>query len=314
MRNTVRDPLKSEREAAGLCVYCPAKGQANPVVVRTDGRVLKQCQKCKDEDAARKAARSSTGLGADPSPSAEIPMSRTEEFTAMKAVALAEGKCINCYIRPQGYSLVQRGKKIQSCDECRNRGRVRKGLKPILAQEPVVADKPSAARGVTASSPADQPNPTVPDLLSRPESEWSEAEWSKALPMDDKDLMLARFGPECEACLARPPALANGGFRKEAVHFDHIEPKKRNGIPGTDAIWNRALLCPVCNQTKGNRMTLDELRKHNAEKNLIAPGFSYKDLPDRHERAEFAIAITNRRFLNEKIQNEIRRMERVPYA
>ena len=59
-------------------------------------------------------------------------------------------------------------------------------------------------------------------------------------------------GPYCQGCGWRPPK-----DLLEYLAVDHRQPKSREG---KDSIRNRVLLCPPCNGTKGNKLTLAELR------------------------------------------------------
>ena len=59
-------------------------------------------------------------------------------------------------------------------------------------------------------------------------------------------------GPVCQGCGYRPP-----NDLVEYLEVDHRQPRSRQG---PDGIRNRVLLCAPCNGTKGNKLTLAELR------------------------------------------------------
>ncbi len=59
-------------------------------------------------------------------------------------------------------------------------------------------------------------------------------------------------GPVCQGCGYRPP-----NDLVEYLEVDHRQPHSRRG---PDGIRNRVLLCAPCNGTKGNKLTLAELR------------------------------------------------------
>ena len=282
-------PTKAQREArkaAGLCEYC---GDEPPVEL-PDGRILKYGEKCRAEnreakkrhEAKKKAEVASAGLNAPvPAPDAlpapvadetanpiaveergrqKMSRSKAEAFAAKKAAALAEGKCINCYKRPQADSVKpgREGKKIQSCAECRNKDRAKKGLDPFPVPEPVIMDKPPAVKEVSTTG-----------------------------RLNIKQLLIDQFGPKCFGCGASA-VLPNGGIDEHFLTVDHIYPKKRaNGIPGNDELYNSGLLCDPCNRIKNNRLTVEQLRAHNASKNRLR--VPYEELQDMLAVLDWAV-------------------------
>ena len=279
---------RDERKAAGLCLYC---GEEPPVEL-PDGRTLTYGEKCRAKnreakqrhEAKKKAeaeASAAAGLNASiPAPAADeiaeaiaveergrqkMSRSKAEAFAAKKAAALAEGKCINCYKADQADSVMRgrEGKKIQACAECRNKARVKKGLKPIPAPEPVIVDKPPAVKEVVAQSTTGR--------------------------LNIKQLLIEQFGPKCFGCGASA-VLPNGGIDEHFLTVDHIYPKKRpNGMPGNDELYNSGLLCDPCNRIKNNKLTVEQLRAHNASKNRLR--VPYEELQDMLAVLDWAVKI-----------------------
>ena len=71
-----------------------------------------------------------------------------------------------------------------------------------------------------------------------------------------KDILIRKFGQSCWGCEV---AISD----PKLLELDHIVPQCDGG---SDTIENRALLCSSCNKTKGNRLTLGNLRKSNGVK------------------------------------------------
>ena len=93
------------------------------------------------------------------------------------------------------------------------------------------------------------------------------AKWSGRIPKDEaKDLLIREFGPECWGCGWRPPVFENGEVDSGMLEVDHIWARNEHGTEGgSDELYNLALLHTSCNRRKGNRITLEELRRWNAK-------------------------------------------------
>ena len=70
--------------------------------------------------------------------------------------------------------------------------------------------------------------------------------------------------------------------------MDHIRAKKAiEGTHGNDELYNLAVLHRTCNGIKRNKLTLEELRNHNALNGLLYVESS-SDLVDLYEATKFA--------------------------
>lgn len=77
-----------------------------------------------------------------------------------------------------------------------------------------------------------------------------------------RERLAAEDGAMCQGCGYTPP---NGLI--EYLEVDHRLPRSLNG---KDDLRNRVLLCAPCNGTKGNKLTLAELRlKRIEEKRML---------------------------------------------
>ena len=100
-------------------------------------------------------------------------------------------------------------------------------------------------------------------LLSRPR-------WSGQISKEDaKELLIKRFGPICWGC-GYEPRRPNGSLDGTLLEVDHIRARKAaEGVEGDDELYNLALLHRTCNGIKRNKLTLEELRRYNADNGLL---------------------------------------------
>ena len=82
-------------------------------------------------------------------------------------------------------------------------------------------------------------------------------------PRQQHSRLLVDIGPFCQGCGR------DYGFVTRVLEVDHIRPKSDGG---TDAYDNLTLLCPPCNRTKQNRMTLTRLREYNRTNGYLLKG------------------------------------------
>ena len=111
--------------------------------------------------------------------------------------------------------------------------------------------------------------------------------WTGAIPKARaKELLLAEFGPCCWGC-GMPATRPNGSVNQTLLQVDHIRARKAaEGEQGDDELYNLALLCAYCNGRKGNRLTLEEVRKVNEQDNALYVDRS--ELVDLHAAQRFA--------------------------
>lgn len=94
------------------------------------------------------------------------------------------------------------------------------------------------------------------------------ASWSGRIPKEEaKELLVKKFGATCWGCGWEAPKFPNGKYDLGLLEVDHIwalrDSSTTNG--GSDELYNLALLHPTCNRRKGSRLTLEELRRQNAD-------------------------------------------------
>ena len=96
------------------------------------------------------------------------------------------------------------------------------------------------------------------------------ASWSGQISKEDaKELLIKRFGPICWGC-GYEPRRPNGSLDATLLEVDHIRARKAaEGIEGDDELYNLALLYRTCNGIKRNKLTLEELRRYNADNGLL---------------------------------------------
>ena len=123
--------------------------------------------------------------------------------------------------------------------------------------------------------------------------------WSGRIPKDEaKRLLMDQFGPRCWGC-GYEPRRPNGSLDETLLEVDHIRARRAaQGAQGNDELYNLALLHRTCNGIKRNRLTLEELRNHNAMHGLLYVD-KVSDLVDLYEATQFAaeqIAIHTARY------------------
>ena len=112
------------------------------------------------------------------------------------------------------------------------------------------------------------------------------ASWSGRIPKEEaKELLVDRFGAYCWGCGWEAPRFPSGEYDLGLLEVDHIRARRPDDgeSGGSDELYNLALLHATCNRAKGNRMTLEELRRHNADAQRI-----YGHLVPLHEAIAFA--------------------------
>ena len=114
------------------------------------------------------------------------------------------------------------------------------------------------------------------------------ATWSGRIPKNDaKQLLIDRFGPVCWGC-GFEPLRPNGTLDDALLEVDHIRARRAaEGVLGDDELYNLALLHRTCNAIKRNKLTLEELRNHNAMNGLLYVN-KMSELVDLFEAIQFA--------------------------
>ena len=114
--------------------------------------------------------------------------------------------------------------------------------------------------------------------------------WSGRIPKAEaKRLLIDRFGHVCWGC-GYEPKRPNGTYDDALLEVDHIRARNAaSGAPGDDELYNLALLHRTCNGIKGNRMSLEDLRRYNAE-NMLLYAEGPDKLIDTFEALQFAAA------------------------
>ena len=112
--------------------------------------------------------------------------------------------------------------------------------------------------------------------------------WSGRIPKEEaKRLLIERFGPVCWGC-GFEPRRPNGTLDLTLLEVDHIRARNAaEGVRGDDELYNLALLHSTCNRIKRNRLTLEQLRQHNAHERLLYVDRT-GDLVDLFEATRFA--------------------------
>ena len=121
------------------------------------------------------------------------------------------------------------------------------------------------------------------------------AGWSGQISKEDaKSLLIERFGPVCWGC-GYEPRRPNGSLDATLLEVDHIRARRASeGTPGDDELYNLALLHRTCNGIKRNRLTLEELRRYNADNGLLYVNTT-AELVDLFEATQFAAQEIGRR-------------------
>ena len=99
--------------------------------------------------------------------------------------------------------------------------------------------------------------------------------------------MIGRFGPVCWGC-GYKPVRPNGTLDDTLLEVDHIRARRASeGTQGNDELYNLAVLHRTCNGIKRNKLTLEELRRHNADNGLLYVDTA-GELVDLYEATAFA--------------------------
>ena len=114
------------------------------------------------------------------------------------------------------------------------------------------------------------------------------ASWSGRIPKAEaKKLLIDRFGPVCWGC-GFEPRRPNGTLDDALLEVDHIRARRAaEGVQGDDELYNLALLHRTCNAVKRNKLTLEELRNHNAMNGMLYVN-KLSELVDLFEAIQFA--------------------------
>ena len=119
------------------------------------------------------------------------------------------------------------------------------------------------------------------------------ASWSGRIPKEEaKRLLIDEFGAECWGCGWEAPTFPNGERDLAMLEIDHIWARNDAATAsanegGSDELYNLALLHPTCNRTKSNRMTLEQLRRKNADDQRLYKGLN--DLVHLGRAQRFAV-------------------------
>ena len=121
------------------------------------------------------------------------------------------------------------------------------------------------------------------------------AGWSGQIGKDEaKELLIRRFGPVCWGC-GYEPRRPNGSLDATLLEVDHIRARRAaEGTAGDDELYNLALLHRTCNGIKRNRLTLEELRRYDADNGLLYVD-TVGELVDLFEATRFAALEIGRR-------------------
>ena len=114
------------------------------------------------------------------------------------------------------------------------------------------------------------------------------ASWSGRISKEDaKALLIKQFGPVCWGC-GYEPRRPNGTLDDTLSEVDHIRARRAaEGTQGDDELYNLVLLHRTCNGIKRNKLTLEQLREHNAFNGLLYVN-STGDLVDLFEATKYA--------------------------
>ena len=119
------------------------------------------------------------------------------------------------------------------------------------------------------------------------------ASWSGRIPKEEaKKLLINEFGSECWGCGWEAPTFPSGERDLALLEIDHIWARNDAATAsanegGSDELYNLALLHPTCNRTKSNRMTLEQLRRKNADDQRLYKGLN--DLVHLGRAQRFAV-------------------------
>ena len=145
----------------------------------------------------------------------------------------------------------------------------------------------------------DDVDPAPPHLLEQSRrvarQSTQSSTWSGQISKEDaKALLIERFGPVCWGC-GYEPRRPNGSLDATLLEVDHIRARRAaEGVAGDDELYNLALLHRTCNGIKRNRLTLEELRRYNADNGLLYVDTA-GELVDLFEATRFAALEIGRR-------------------
>ena len=106
------------------------------------------------------------------------------------------------------------------------------------------------------------------------------ASWLGRIPKEEaKRLLIDEFGAECWGCGWEVPTFPGGERDLALLGVDRIWARNDAATAsanegGSDELYNLALLHPTCNRTKSNRMTLERLRRRNADDQRLYKGLN----------------------------------------
>ena len=115
------------------------------------------------------------------------------------------------------------------------------------------------------------------------------ASWSGRVPKEEaKAMLVEKFGPCCWGCGWEAPKFPNGEYDLGLLEIDHIWARNdaSTASGGSDELYNLALLHATCNRAKSNRLTLEELRRKNADEQRLHRNM--RDLVHIGEAQQFA--------------------------
>ena len=129
--------------------------------------------------------------------------------------------------------------------------------------------------------------------------------WSGQISKEDaKELLIKRFGPVCWGC-GYEPRRPNGSLDATLLEVDHIRARKAaEGVEGDDELYNLALLHRTCNGIKRNRLTLEELRRYNADNRLLYVN-TIGELVDLFEATRYAAQEISRHVAKHGLQGAL---------
>ena len=139
-------------------------------------------------------------------------------------------------------------------------------IRPKSIRTKTIGPQELPQRGDTDPAPFHQ----LPQVKAGRKQSTQTASWSGRIPKDDaKRLLVERFGPVCWGC-GYEPRRPNGSLDDTLLEVDHIRARRAaEGTQGNDELYNLALLHRTCNGIKRNKLTLEELRAHNAMNGLL---------------------------------------------
>ena len=165
----------------------------------------------------------------------------------------------------------------------------RRGVQPELrkAESQTIGPQDLPKRG--DSDPEPFHNLRQPAKGGRGRKSIRSASWSGRIPKEEaKALLVEKFGPYCWGCGWEAPKFPNGEYDLGLLEIDHIWARNAAATAsgGSDELYNLALLHATCNRAKSNRLTLEELRRKNADEQRLHRNM--RDLVHIGEAQQFA--------------------------